>query len=130
MPHKITLLKIIEAVLEDKGVEPDDSDVRRLRRGFNRLIEKLGGDKEALKSHDGIFEFQEAEIPFMKTIIAQLYDDRGLVAQFANERNRNKNFSSKDVHLLIQSILDEADKDGASEEDLTQRDHPENCVNL
>lgn len=126
MSGKVSLVRIIEAVLIDKGVNLSDnkddlveSNVRGLRRAFDRLIDRLGGDKEMLKAGDS-FEFHESEVSFMKVLIGQLYDDCGLVAKFANERNKNMKFSSRDVHALIQALLDEADKDGASEEELNE----------
>jgi hypothetical protein len=122
MPDKISLQGIIEGVLDDKGVAyeaTNDSNVRTLRRAFNRLIERLGGDKEMLQK-GGSFEFHESEVPFMKVVIGQLYDGRGLIAQFTNERNLNMNFSSKDVSELIRSLVKEADKDGASKEELNE----------
>lgn len=122
MPDKFSLQEIIENVLDDKKVAyetTNDSNVRMLRRAFNRLIERLGGDKEMLQK-GGNFEFQKSEVPFMKVLLGQLYDERGLIAQFTNERNKNTKFSSKAVHELIQSLLDEADKDGASEEELNE----------
>lgn len=54
----------------------------------------------------------------MKVLISQLYDDRGLIAEFTNERNRNKLFSSREVHELIQSLINEADKTEMSENEL------------
>lgn len=129
MSSKVTLIRIIEAVLIDKGVNISDnkddlveSNVRRLRRAFDRLIDRLGGDKEILKA-GGSFEFHESEVSFMKVLIGQLYDDRGLIAKFANERNKNTKFLSSDVHALIQALLDEADKDGANQEELKQMTH-------
>ena len=122
MPDKISLQEIIEDVLDDKKVayeKTNDSNVRTLRRAFNRLIERLGSDKEMLQK-GGNFEFHKSEVPFMKVLIGQLYDGRGLIAHFTNERNRNMNFSARDVRGLIQSLLDEADKDGASEEELNE----------
>lgn len=125
MSDKISLKEIIESVLEDNGIKYDkcnDSNVRRLRRAFDTLIERLGSDKEILKDSNGNFLFQETDIPFMKVIIGQLHDHRGLIAKFANERSKNK-FSSKDVHELIQSIIDEEDKNGVSEDQLEQLAH-------
>lgn len=65
-------------------------------------------------------EFEEPEIPFMKVLISQLYDGRGLIGEFANDGNRNRSFSSKDVRELIQSLIDEAEKTGMSENELKQ----------
>lgn len=52
MQKIISLQEIIESVLNDKGVEyekTNDSTVRSLRRAFDKLIERLGSDKETLK---------------------------------------------------------------------------------
>lgn len=123
MSKKVSLQEIIESVLGDKGVEYDianDSTVRSLQRAFDRLIEKLGSDKEVLKHGGRNIEFEESEIPFMKVLISQLYDGRGLIGEFANDGNRNRLFSSKDVRELIQSLIDEAEKTGMSEYELKE----------
>lgn len=123
MSKKVSLQTIIKSVLDDKGVKYDianDSTVRSVRRAFDRLIGKLGSDKEVLKYGGRNMEFEEPEIPFMKVLISQLYDGSGLIGEFANECNRNKAFSSKDVRELIQSLIDEAEKTGMSENELTE----------
>jgi hypothetical protein len=123
MQDKVSLQKIIEIVLEDKGVEyekSNDSNVRSIRRAFDRLIERLGSDKEFLKNRGRNIKFCKEEVSFMKVIIGQLYDHRGLVAKFSEKHIKNKEFSSSDVHELIQSLLDEAGKSGVNEDELIQ----------
>ena len=120
MKDKISLQEIIEKVLNDKGIDYEkmnDANVRRLRRAFDKLIERLGSNKEILKDSEGNFLFQKEDVPFMKIIIEQLYDENGLISKFLN---KNTYFSSKDVRNLIQSIIDEADKGGASENELKE----------
>ena len=115
MSKKISLQKIIEATLTEKGVALDESIIRSLRRDFERLIKKMGGDKAQIKSKNGKIEFDESEVPFIKVIMRQLYDKKGLVAKFTNEHT---DISSSDIHKLIQSIIDEEDKNGATEDEL------------
>lgn len=121
MQEKITLEKIIKEVLEDHGEKDSvsyEANMRRVRRAFDILIERLGSNKEALKHGGKNIEFKESEKSFMKVIISQLYDNEGIVAEFVNERNRDKTFSSKDVRKLIQALIDEADKTGMNELEL------------
>lgn len=125
MADKITLKKIIEDVLMDKGIvyenankNASESNERSLRRAFDRLIEKLGSDKEILKGSEGKFLFEEADIPFLKIIIEQLLDKDSPIAKFTNRSCKDINFSPEDVRQLIQSILDEANKNGANKTEL------------
>lgn len=123
MQKIISLQEIIESVLNDKGVEYEkmnDSTVRSLRRAFDKLIERLGSDKETLKHGGRTIEFDELDIPFMKVLVSKLYENSGLIADFTHERNKNKPFSSMDVHKLIQSLIDEAAKTGMNENELMQ----------
>lgn len=123
MQKKISLQKIIESVLDDKGVEYDktnDANVQSLRRAFYKLLERLGSDKEVLKCGKRNIEFKEAEVPFMKVVFSQLYEKNGIIDEFINEKNEHKKFSSRDVHKLIQDLLDEADKAGMDEEELIE----------
>ena len=118
MSGKISLKKIIEEVLAEKELLHNESSERRLRRAFDKLLETLGGNKDQLKGRDLVgakIGFDKSEVPFMKIIIRQLYEGKGLIAKFTD---KNSDISSMDVHDLIQSIIDEADKDGASEEGL------------
>lgn len=117
MKKKITLRTIIESVIDDNGggSVSRESDIRGLSRKFFKLIEKLGSDKEVLKQENNHFEFDESEVPFMKVIISQLYNDKGIIARFTNDRKQNGGYSSDDVHELIQSLINEADKEGFNE---------------
>lgn len=113
MSDKISLQEIIENVLADNGIDYEsinDSNVRRLRRTFDRLIERLGSDKEILKDKDGNFLFRKSDKSFMKNLINQLNDDDSSIAKFTKGRTSEINFSPNEVRKLIQSILDEADK--------------------
>lgn len=122
MKNKITLKTIIESVLEDKNVKDDsntyEANIKYLNRAFTRLIEKLGNDKETLKRGERYFEFEESEVPFMKVLLSQLYDNKGIIAEFTNERKRNKKFSSIEVYEFIESLKDIADSEGLDENDI------------
>lgn len=63
-------------------------------------------------------EFEESEVPFLKVIFSQLYDKKGIIDKFINEKSEHKKFSVRDVHKLIQELLDEAEKAGMDEEEL------------
>ncbi len=45
-----------------------------MRRGFEKLVEKLGGDVNNLKRGKN-FEFDESEVPFMKALLKNIYKD-------------------------------------------------------
>ncbi len=124
MKEKFSLVQIIKMVLDDKGVEyensSNDSNIVFLRRAFYRLIERLGSDKELLKNGEKTIEFEESEVPFMKVILSQLYGNRGLIADLSNELNGNKAFSEKKIRELIQAVIDEADKSGMDETEFIQ----------
>lgn len=117
--EKYTLKEIIESVLDDQGrkyVKENDSNVRALQRAFDKLIQKLGSDKEVLKRGGKNMEFDKSELPFMKVLITQLYDNEGIIAEFVNEGE--KQFSVAQVHMLVESLLNEAYKEGMNGPDL------------
>lgn len=129
MREKYTLQRIIKIVIVEVEKKKDkdynknldvqfDNKVKNTERAFGRLIERLGSEKEILKHGGKNMEFDQSELPFMKIILSQLYDNTGIIAEFANKRNRNKKFSSKEVHTMIQSLIDEADKSGMNEDEL------------
>lgn len=124
MKKKITLRTIIESVLEDKNVKDDsntyEANIKNLNRAFNRLIEKLGNDKEILKRGQRYFEFEESEVPFIKVLLSQLYDNKGIIAEFTNERKRNKKFNSTEVNELIESLKDIASNEGMDENEINR----------
>ena len=115
MLQKISLQNVIETVLTEKGMELEEGIVRGLRRGFYRFLERVGGDKETLKDGGRTIVFDGFEVSFMKTIIRQLYDGKGLIAKFTDERS---DVSSMDIRNLIQSIIDEERNAGVSDEEL------------
>lgn len=117
MSKKIPLQHIIEAVLEEKKLSTDDSNVQYLRRGFYSLLENLGGSKKTLRAGGRKYEFEESEVSFIKVIIRQIHDRKGLIAAFLSEKSE---IDSVDVRDLINSILDEARKDGANEYEIVQ----------
>ena len=117
MKEKVSLLYIIQEVLADKNIPADPTNERALRRAFERLLERIGSDKSALKNDRNQFEFNVADVPFMKRILTQLYENKGIIAEFVNE-HRQKNFSSEETHNLIQSLIDEADAEGWTETEL------------
>lgn len=117
MSKKIPLQHIIEMVLKEKKIPSDDSNIQNVRRRFYTLLESIGGNKEALKAGGRKVEFDELELPFIKVIIRQLYDRKGLIANLLDEKS---DISSIDIRNLIQSIIDEENRSGASEDELVQ----------
>lgn len=130
MQGKVTLKEIIESIFSDVDTDnltegeynqyDDDREkyTRKLYRKFERLLERLGSDKEILKAGGRTMEFNEAEVPFMKVLLTQLLDNESIIAKFTNDATASKKFSSSDIHDLIQSLIDEADKAGMSEREL------------
>lgn len=117
----VSLQKIIDMVLEEAhntSVDDLEKDKRNLYRKFERLIEKLGADKETVKKGGRNYEFRETDVPFMKVLLSQLYSNQGIVAEFVNRKKRNEPFSSKEVWDLINALLDTAEEDGANKEQL------------
>lgn len=79
------------------------------------MLESMGGDKETLKAGSRNIEFDESEATFIKGIIRQLYDRKGLIAKFLDVKS---DVSSIDVRDLIRSIIDEENNNGANEYEL------------
>ena len=119
MSQKVSLQKIIDVVLEEKGMRDYvgyDSIVRSVRRGFDKLLESLGGSKEELKDDGRKISFDESDVPFMKVIIEQLYEKKGMMANFLDE---GSNVSSTDVRDLIMSIIEEESERGVTEDEIS-----------
>lgn len=112
----VSLEDIIKRVLDDKGIDviTYESNVRALRRAFIRLFERLGSDLEIYK-YNGVIAFTELEVPFMKSLLFQLYDNKGIIADFVNGGKKNKKFSSEDVRKFLE-LLDEEMAKTESEE--------------
>lgn len=111
---RISLEDIIKRVLDDKGMNYTyDANARALRRAFSRLFERLGSDIETYK-HNGVIEFVESEVPFMKSLLSQLYDNKGIIAEFVNSK-KNKKFSSEDVREFLELLEEEIEKTESEE---------------
>ncbi len=122
LSKQVSLRKIIVSVLEDNNVSKEKSysfeaDIKRVRRGFEKLVEKLGGDVNNLKDGKN-FEFDESSVPFMKVLLNNIYKEKGIIADFLNDKESTKNFSSAKVHYLIQQIIDDSEKAGYDEKNL------------
>jgi hypothetical protein len=115
MSEKKSLQKIIEDVLKENKMPTDDSNVRGLRRSFERFLTNIGGEKEILKEGGRIIEFDVAEVPFMKAILRQLYNRQGLVWKMAEEQTEKSVCSTAEVYELIESIIDVERNKGANE---------------
>lgn len=129
---EVSLLSIIKSVVEEyescidkdsfededseDSSEDEDSLIRKLQRKFNKLIEKLNCDLNLLKTSEGRFKFNEAEVPAIKVILSQIINKKGIISDFVN--NKDKDFSVDKVHDLIQELIDEAEKSGMDEDEL------------
>lgn len=112
LKKRISLEDAIKKVLDDKKIEyvkTNDSNVRCLRRAFERLLKRLGSDIERYK-HNGVIEFAEEEMPFMKSLLSQLYDNKGIIADFVNGGKKSKRFSSKEVREFLDILTEEIEK--------------------
>lgn len=119
--EEYTLKEIIESVLDDHNMEyanENDPNVRALQRAFDKLINKLGHDKEIHKHGGRQIIFFKSEVPYIKGIIAGLYENKGLYAELID--NRKKEDTVRQIHSFVESLLDEAKKDGMQEYQLIQ----------
>lgn len=115
---KVSLLSIIKSFLGEVLGDNDSINVsiRALQRQFNALIEKFGCSVDMLKANGRTFEFNESEIPFLRVIISQLYYKKGVIFEIVN--SDKEYYTSKQIHELIQNIIDEGEKIGLEEADL------------
>lgn len=124
MEKKYSLNKIMKEVIEEKhrmyGINQDgiyESKIKSMSRWFKILIKKLGGDVEVLKNDKNNFEFKE-EYFIVKFILSQFYDEKGMIYNFVIDKN--KNFSSREVHKLIQEICNAGDREGMTESEIIE----------
>jgi hypothetical protein len=117
---KISLTTIIDRVLDKENNPYYDSNSKRLRTSFKNLITGLGRDIEDLKDEKGHFSLEESEVPFMTAILRQFLDSNSLISKFAYKHSKSSDFSPVDVHRLIHSILEEANKHGSNAFELQQ----------
>lgn len=69
----------------------------------------MGSDIERYK-HNGVIVFVEEEVPFMKSLLSQLYDNKGIIADFVNGGKKSKRFSSKEVREFLDILMKEIEK--------------------
>lgn len=116
---KIALHNIIKEVLEEKKELIEyhgdiEHFARTIRNRFFNFVERIGGNKEVLRT--GVkYLFHEEDMPFMKVLLRQIRDEEGVFYEFTK---KNREFSYREVHALIQAVLEEGDRLGWSEEDL------------
>ena len=61
MHEETSLAKIIDTVLQECGILHDESNKRMLHRSFEKLLEKIGTDKEFFKSGRKTFSFNKTD---------------------------------------------------------------------
>lgn len=100
-----SLESIIKEMLREHNVE-NEANIRKYRRAFNSLIEKLGGDIEVLKKGKRTISFDETEIGFIKFIFNQLYRlDDSILNDFIDDNNE---FSSQKVHEFLELLISDS----------------------
>ena len=111
----LSLQKIIDMVLDEQKnyVADRDNEKRNLYRKFEKIIDKLGMDKESVKKGNRNYEFSEVEVPSIKFILTKLLMDQGPIARFVK---KNADFSSKEIKELVQDILNEVEKEETDED--------------
>lgn len=89
--------------------------VLRFRRGFDGLLEKIGGSKEIMKAGGRNIEFDESEVPLMRVIIKRLYEGDGLIADLGDD---TKPITAEALVNLADSLVNEYKINGASEDEV------------
>lgn len=132
MGRTYSLYEIVNDVIDEKIAEKRDNavgensydtwdnDAKRLQRNFYSLIENLGTTKETLKGDAKTFQFHEKERFVIKYILSQIYDQKGLIYDFAMSKNKGEKFKSRKVHKMVQELCDAAEKDGMKESELIE----------
>jgi len=111
-----SLEKIIKSVLVEKGIDSTDvTTIRSIRRGFEKLLETLGGNKDTIKGGSRTISFDESEIPFMKTVLGQIYDRKGVIDKLLDKTSK---ITIEDVWTFIQQVIDDEEAKGASDDEL------------
>lgn len=124
MGDTVSLQHLIEEVLQDfyadKNTAADPSNVRNLRRAFERFIEALGGDPAILKDDSGRYKFEQDEVRYVKFILAQLNRKHEVFDILIKDHQRKKAFSSEKVNDLIKTLFAEAEQNQESCEELEE----------
>lgn len=107
---KRSLGSIINEVLkeEDKSQEgklqEDESSIRKCRRGFTSLIEKLGGSIDDIKSSKNVIEFEEDEVPGIKVLLHGVFrTDNNPISDFL--LSKGDDFSVEDATKFIDYLV-------------------------
>lgn len=97
---------ITEVLKEEGGLQDDESSVKQCRRGFTRLIEKLGGSIEDMKSANNVIEFEEAEVPGIKFLLRNIFrSDDNPIGEFLY--SKDKDFSAEEAIKFIDCVASE-----------------------
>jgi len=111
-----SLAAIISEVLWEEEFPIEESNVRRLRRSFDKLLEALGVNKSQLKSSGRTIGFGGAEA-IVKTLLKMLWRDQGIATQLLKKQAA---ITAADIRDLIQAIIDEEAKKDVSDEELVE----------
>lgn len=120
MGKKYSLQEIIDSVIfeniqidisKDNGEDLVNANRRWLRRSFEKLINKLGCNKEIIKDKNKTFEFDELEMPTIKVLVSSFFDKESLISKFVNKKNDGEHTSSEDVYKFLCELKKEIEKD-------------------
>lgn len=103
---KRSLGSIIKEVLIENDLHDDDSSVKQCRRGFTRLIEKLGGNIDDMKNSKNVIEFDEAEVPGIKFLLRNIFiSGDNSIGDFLY--SKDKDFSAEEARKFIDYVASE-----------------------
>ena len=107
-------------MLEEKGIALGDGVSKSMRRGFEAFLTTIDSNKDLLKNDKQYIVFTDKEKPLIKRILCQIYDKKGIIVDYIDQHKANEQVSSQEIRKFIQSIIDEADKEGFEEFELEQ----------
>lgn len=103
---KKSLGSIIKEMLNEEKFSDDESNIKQCRRGFTRLIEKLGGSIDDLKSANNVIEFEEAEVPGIKFLLRNIFSStENPIGDFLY--SKDKDFSAEEARKFIDCVASE-----------------------
>lgn len=109
-----SLESIIKEVIEEAGVY-NEANVRKYRRYFYKLIEKMGGDIEVLKKGTRNISFDENEVGFIRSIIKTLCSfNKSTLSDFIEG---NDEFTPVIVHKFLEELAADLGQSDISEDE-------------
>lgn len=75
-------------------------------------------DIAKLKNNNNVFEFEEDFVPTIKCVLKQTFYTNNPISDMAYRKRTVKEFTNKEIHDFIQSLINEYEESGLSEEEL------------